>query len=76
MIGRLYQAVTRNHSVCPVVQCDYAAFEESTLASAPRDVRDAILECMKYRQVNLPPPSELVSLIRNWVYKGQDRYGK
>lgn len=74
MIGKLY--ATRAHSVSSAVSCDYAEFEESILASAPRAVKDAIRECMKYQQANLTPPSELVSLIRNWVYKGQDRYGK
>lgn len=50
--------------------------EELKALGAPQRIIDAGAECDKYKQANLRPPSELVSLIRSWVYKGQNRYGK
>lgn len=49
---------------------------ELTRMKAPRKVLDAGAECDKYHQANLRPPGELVSIIRSWVFKEQDRYGK
>ena len=50
--------------------------EELTRMKAPRKVLDAGAECDKYHQANLRPPGELVSIIRSWVFKEQNRYGK
>lgn len=50
--------------------------EELRAVGAPQQVLDAASECEEFYQAGLTPPRELVDLIRSWVYKGQDRYGK
>lgn len=54
----------------------YYCAEELTALGAPQRILDAGAECDKYQQASLRPPSELVSLIRSWVFKEQNRYGK